>query len=59
MSLIVYNILGQEVITLVNEQQPAGNYEVSFDATNLTSGIYLYKIQAGEFVETKKMILLR
>jgi len=58
-SLIVYNILGQEVITLVNEQQPAGNYEVSFDATNLTSGIYLYKIQAGEFVETKKMVLMK
>ncbi len=58
-SLMVYNILGQEVITLVNEQQPAGNYEVSFDATSLTSGIYLYKIQAGEYNNTKKMILLR
>jgi len=58
-SLIVYNILGQEVITLVNEQQPAGNYEVSFDATNLTSGIYLYKIQAGDYSDVKKMILLR
>ena len=58
-SLIVYNILGQEVITLVNEQQPAGNYEVSFDATNLTSGIYLYKIQAGGYSDVKKMILLR
>jgi hypothetical protein len=58
-SLIVYNILGQEVITLVNEQQPAGNYEVSFDGTNLTSGIYLYKIQAGDYSDVKKMILLK
>jgi len=58
-SLIVYNILGQEVITLVNEQQPAGNYEVSFDATTLSSGIYLYKIQAGDYTDVKKMILLR
>jgi len=55
----VYNILGQEVITLVNEQQPAGNYEVSFDAANLSSGIYLYKIQAGDYSDVKKMILLR
>ena len=58
-SLIVYNILGQEVITLVNEQQPAGNYEVSFDATNLTGGIYLYKIQAGDYSDVKKMILMK
>lgn len=65
-TLKVYNILGQEVITLVNEQQPAGNYEVSFDAANLSSGIYLYKIQAGPssdsgqgYTDVKKMILLR
>ncbi|MCH7965584.1 MAG: T9SS type A sorting domain-containing protein [Bacteroidetes bacterium] len=61
--LQVYNLLGEVVTTLVNEQQPAGNYEVSFDATSaaggLSSGIYLYKIQAGEFIETKKMVLLR
>ena len=58
-SLIVYNILGQEVITLVNEQQPAGIYEVRLDATGLPSGIYFYKLQAGKFGETKKMVLMK
>ncbi len=58
-TLKVYNILGQEVITLVNEQQSAGNYEVRFDGTKLSSGIYLYKIQAGEYSDVKKMVLLR
>jgi len=43
---------------LVNKQQSVGNYEVEFDASGLTSGIYFYRIQAGEFVKTKKMILL-
>ena len=57
--LKVYDVLGNEVATLVNEEKPAGNYEVDFSASNLTSGVYLYKIQAGSFVETKKMILLR
>ena len=65
--LIVYDILGREVATLVNEQQKAGYYKVEFDASTLTSGIYFYKIQAGDpakgaeqgFVETKKMVLLR
>ena len=58
-TLKVYNILGNEVATLVDEYKPAGNYEVEFDASQLTSGIYFYKIQAGSFVETKKMVLLR
>lgn len=58
-TLQVYNLLGEVVATLVNEQQPAGNYEVSFDAANLSSGIYLYKIQAGNYTDVKKMILLR
>jgi hypothetical protein len=47
------------VATLVNEEKPAGNYEVEFNASGLSSGIYFYKLQAGSFVETKKMILLR
>ena len=55
----VYSILGKEVRTLVEEEQPAGNYEVEFDAPNLRSGIYFYQLKAGGFVETKKMILLR
>jgi hypothetical protein len=57
--LIVYNILGKEIAVLVNEVKPAGNYEVNFDASKLSSGVYFYQIQAGNFVETKKMILIR
>ena len=57
--LKIYDFLGNEIATLVNEKKQAGNYEVSFDAKNLSSGIYFYKLQAGSFVETKKMILLR
>ena len=58
-TLKVYDLLGNEVAALVNEYKPAGNYEVNFDAKNLTSGIYFYKLQAGSFVKTNKMILLR
>ena len=57
--LKVYDVLGNEVAIIVNEEQFAGNYEVSFDAKNLSSGTYFYKLQAGTFVETKKMILMR
>ena len=58
-SLVIFNLLGQEVATLVNTQQPAGNYEVKFDASNLASGIYIYRMQSGEFTDTKKMLLLK
>ena len=58
-SLKIYDILGGEVSTLVNEEKPAGSYEVEFNAANLSSGAYFYKIRAGSFVQTKKMILLR
>lgn len=58
-SLKVYNILGNEVTTLVNENKPAGSYEVNFDASLLSSGTYFYKLQTGSFVETKKMIFLK
>jgi hypothetical protein len=58
-SLKVYDVLGNEVATLVNEEKPAGSYEVEFNAANLSSGIYFYKLQTGAFVETKKMILLK
>jgi len=57
--LKVYDILGSEVAILVNEERPAGTYEVEFDASSLPSGIYFYKLQAGSFVETKKMVLLK
>ena len=57
--LKVYDVLGREVATLVNKQQKGGYYEVEFDAIDLTSGIYFYRIQAGEFVDVKKMILMK
>jgi hypothetical protein len=58
-TLKVYNMLGQEIATLVNKQQTAGNYNVNFDASRLASGIYMYKIQAGSFTSTKKMMLIK
>ena len=58
-TLKVYDVLGREVATLVNEQKPAGNYEVKFDASKLSSGIYFYTLTAGSKNITKKMILLR
>ncbi len=58
-SLIVYDLLGNEAAILVDEAKPAGNYEVEFDASNLSSGVYFYKLQAGSFMQTKKMIVLR
>jgi Secretion system C-terminal sorting domain len=58
-TLKVYNMLGNEVATLVNEEQTAGNYKISFNPSGLSSGIYLYKLQSGNFVQTKKMIYLK
>ncbi|MCP5062882.1 MAG: T9SS type A sorting domain-containing protein [Ignavibacteriae bacterium] len=58
-TLKTYDILGKNVATLVNKKQSSGNYEVNFDATNLTSGVYYYQLRSGDFVETKKMILLK
>ena len=58
-TLKVYNIIGQEVISLVNDFKKAGNYQVSFNARNLASGMYLYQIQSGSFISVKKMILLK
>ena len=58
-SLKVYNILGSEVATLVNENLSAGSYRFNFDAANLASGIYLYELKAGNFKEIKKMNLLK
>jgi len=55
----VYDVLGNEVATLVNAKKPEGNYEVKFDAVSLPSGIYFYRLQAGSFVETKKMVLMK
>jgi len=58
-TLKVYDILGNEVATLVNEEKPAGSYRAELNGSNLSSGIYYYRMRAGEFVGTKKMILLK
>jgi len=58
-TLKVCNALGQEVVTLVNENRPAGVYTVQFEAKGLASGVYFYRIQSGNLVETKKLILLK
>ncbi len=68
-SIKVYDVLGNEVAVLINEEKPAGSYEVEFsaiggsasggDAYNISSGIYFYQLQAGNFNETKKMVLMK
>ena len=58
-TLKVYNLLGQELSTLVNRDQKAGNYSVNFNASTLASGVYMYRIQAGDYMATKKMILIK
>ena len=58
-TLKIYDILGREVTTLVNKEQKAGNYKVNFDASGLASGVYFYRITAGQFVSVKKMILMK
>jgi hypothetical protein len=58
-SLKVYNILGDEIETLISGERPAGIFEVTWDAKNLASGIYYYKIKAGDFIQVKKMVLMK
>ena len=58
-NLKIFNVLGQEIETLVNEEKPAGNYEVEFNAANLPSGVYFYRIQAGSFNQVRKMLLIK
>jgi photosystem II stability/assembly factor-like uncharacterized protein len=58
-SLKIYDVLGNEVAVLVNEEKPAGEYEVKIDGTGLTSGIYFYQLWAGSFIQTKKMVYLK
>lgn len=57
--IVVYNILGKKVSELINEKQNAGSYEVEFNGNNLPSGIYFYELRAGDFIETRKMVLLK
>ncbi|MDZ7625632.1 MAG: T9SS type A sorting domain-containing protein [Ignavibacteriaceae bacterium] len=58
-TLKVFDVLGNEVSTLVNEQKAVGKYKVTFDASDLPSGVYFYTLQAGNYLNTKKMILLK
>ncbi len=58
-NLVVYNVVGQKVAELVNQEQTSGKYTVKFDASNLPSGVYIYKLQAGEFSDVKKMLLTK
>jgi hypothetical protein len=58
-TLNIYNTLGQQVTTLIDEQKQPGRYDILFDGSKLTSGVYFYRIVAGEFTQTKKMILIR
>jgi len=57
--LKVYNLLGQEVEILVSEEKQAGTYELSFNSANLSSGLYFYQLKSGNYLETKKMILIK
>ena len=59
MKLVVYNILGREIAILVNELLKPGVYEVEWYASSMPSGVYFYKINAGDFSETKKMVLIK
>jgi hypothetical protein len=57
--LKVFDLLGREIATLINEEKPVGNYEIDFNASRLSNGVYFYRLQAGAFVQTRKMILLK
>ena len=57
--LAVHDMLGREVSVLVNERRDAGVHEVKFDGSNLASGVYFYRIQAGDFTQTKRLLLLK
>jgi hypothetical protein len=58
-TLRIYNLLGQEVATLVDRSQPAGSYTARYDMHGLPSGVYLYRLSSGRFVETRKLMLIR
>ncbi|NQT27366.1 T9SS type A sorting domain-containing protein [candidate division KSB1 bacterium] len=58
-TLKVYDVLGREIFTLVNEDKPAGTYRINFDTIGLGSGVYFYQLKAENFMEKKKMILIK
>lgn len=57
--ITVYDVLGNDIVTLVNEEKPTGSYKINFNGKRLPSGIYFYRLQAGAFVETKRMMLVK
>jgi hypothetical protein len=57
--LYVYNLLGQKVATLISKKQQAGHYQAEWDASGFASGLYFYRLEAGNFVQTRKMLLLK
>ncbi len=57
--IVIFDVLGREITTLVNARQAPGTYEVGFDGSRLASGVYFYKLVAGDFVATKSLLLLR
>ena len=57
--LRVYDVLGREAASIVSEYKPAGKYTVEFDASGLSSGVYFYTIKSGDFIDTKKMVLIK
>ena len=58
-TLKVYDVLGNEVATLVDEYKSAGTYKVEFDATDLTSGVYIYQLIVGNYMQSRKMVVLK
>lgn len=58
-TISIYDILGTEIIKIVNEEKRPGNYKIKFDGSNLSSGVYLYRMSAGDFWDTRKLILLK
>ena len=58
-NLEIYDVLGNKITTLVDDYKPAGRYELEFNAVNLPSGVYFYQLKAGNYIETKKMILIK
>jgi hypothetical protein len=58
-SIVVYDLVGREVVTLVNENMPSGNYSLTWNAAGLTSGVYFYRMESQNYVEVKKMIMLK
>jgi hypothetical protein len=57
--LVVFDLLGREVAVLVNERKAPGSYEATFDANGLASGVYVYRLTAGSFVQSRKMVLVK